>query len=283
MDPGWSEMRHFLMMNEPVHSLPLGLAEHFTTHPESRIDLAYAGIIRDPGQKIVMTALRTEQHNLILSETNHPDAVDILIQDVQQGSARIPGVIGPRYLSQRFAEAWQKRTGDTVFLEMNERIHRLTKVLIDAQSLGAIRLARSHDRDWIIEWVQEFIHEATPLQSQGALRNAERSTAKLNLDPHAGGFFVLESNGTARCLVGYGNPTIKGIRVGPVYTPPLYRRRGYATELVRAVSQTLLDWGYREVYLFTDLKNPTSNRIYRTVGYEVVADVDSYAFSAMSS
>ena len=57
--------------------------------------------------------------------------------------------------------------------------------------------------------------------------------------------------------------TPHGIRIGAVYTPPELRRRGYASALVAAVSQAELDRGRRWCFLFTDLANPTSNRIYQ--------------------
>jgi uncharacterized protein len=45
------------------------------------------------------------------------------------------------------------------------------------------------------------------------------------------------------------------------------------------VSQVQLDAGRQFVFLFTDLANPTSNKIYQDIGYEAVIDVDEYEFS----
>jgi predicted GNAT family acetyltransferase len=57
-----------------------------------------------------------------------------------------------------------------------------------------------------------------------------------------------------------------------VYTPPEKRNRGYASSLVAALSQHLLDGGRKFCFLYTDLANPTSNKIYRALGYEHVGD-----------
>ena len=38
-------------------------------------------------------------------------------------------------------------------------------------------------------------------------------------------------------LTGFGSPTPNGVRIGPVYTPPEHRGRGYASALVAEVSQ----------------------------------------------
>ena len=61
-------------------------------------------------------------------------------------------------------------------------------------------------------------------------------------------------------------------RVQHVYTPPERRGAGYATACVEHMSRELADRGLRCV-LYTDLRNPTSNAIYRRIGYEAVAEV----------
>lgn len=63
-----------------------------------------------------------------------------------------------------------------------------------------------------------------------------------------------------------------------MYTPPERRGRGYASNNVAAASQAQLDSGLRFLFLYTDLSNPTSNRIYRDIGYQPVCDVDEYRF-----
>jgi predicted GNAT family acetyltransferase len=65
-----------------------------------------------------------------------------------------------------------------------------------------------------------------------------------------------------------------------VYTPPELRGRGYASALTAAVSQAQLNGGRRYCFLFTDLANPTSNKIYQAIGYEPVCDVDDLRFEA---
>jgi len=67
--------------------------------------------------------------------------------------------------------------------------------------------------------------------------------------------------------------------VGPVYTTPALRGRGYASALVGQMTGMLLSRGHRLCFLFTDLANPTSNGIYQRVGNEPVCDVDGYAFA----
>ena len=93
--------------------------------------------------------------------------------------------------------------------------------------------------------------------------------------PFRGGVYV---RGVPVSLVAYGNPTAHGVRIGPVYTPPEQRGRGYASACVAILSQHLLESGRTFCFLFTDLANPTSNHIYQTVGYNPVNDMDVYIF-----
>lgn len=276
----WPQMRSFLAVNEAVHNLLLGLLGDFVEHPEAVDDLAYAAVIRDPQQNLVMTALQTKGHNLILSQTRNPDVLDLLIDDLNSLGLVLPGVIGPQALSQQFAVAWAERTRSGFVLTAHERIHELTTIAIPPTSHGNVHQAGAGDEDWIVDWLGAFVREAMPHQVPNVVAIAARSAKKLYQPRRQAGFSWLETDGTPVCLVGYGNPTITGIRVGPVYTPPALRGHGYATELVRQVSQDLLGWGYRRIYLFTDLNNLTSNRIYRRIGYQPIADVDSYGFTS---
>lgn len=67
-------------------------------------------------------------------------------------------------------------------------------------------------------------------------------------------------------------------RIGAVYTPVDRRRRGYAGACVAAVSAGVLAAG-RRCILYTDLGNPTSNSVYRRIGYRAVAECLRYRFT----
>jgi predicted GNAT family acetyltransferase len=61
-------------------------------------------------------------------------------------------------------------------------------------------------------------------------------------------------------------------RIGPVYTPPEHRRRGYGAAVTAVLTASALEAGATEVVLFTDLANPTSNSVYLRIGYRAVSD-----------
>lgn len=86
------------------------------------------------------------------------------------------------------------------------------------------------------------------------------------------GLTLWETGGTAVALAGANRPAAGTVRVGPVYTPPGHRRRGYGSAVTAAVSQAALDAGADHVVLFTDLANPASNSVYLRLGYRPVED-----------
>jgi len=119
----------------------------------------------------------------------------------------------------------------------------------------------------------EALPEAPPLPDPGAA--AERWIARLGRMA-----YLWEDGDEVVSWVGAGGETPHGIRIGPVHTPPQLRSRGHAGSLTAAASADQLEHGRRFCFLFTDLANPTSNKIYRAIGYQPVGDVDQYRFRA---
>ena len=138
-----------------------------------------------------------------------------------------------------------------------------------------MRRSRPDDQALIRDWAEAF-----------TVRRCRQPGARLRRHgPSAGSrgtgrtAYLWEDGGRPVSLAGVGGLTPHGIRVGPVYTPPELRGRGYASNVVAGVSQLQLDAGRTFVFLFTDLANPTANKIYQAIGYEPVIDVDEYDFT----
>ena len=160
---------------------------------------------------------------------------------------------------------------------MSERVYQLTEVQPVPSVPGRARPATLDDRDLVIAWLEAFRLEAFGDAEPGSVvADADRWLARRGRAPPVAG--------RRRCLAGgTGGRTPNGIRIGPVYTPPDARRRGYASALVAAISQAELDAGRRFCFLFTDLANPTANHIYQAIGYAPVRDVEAYAFGVVVS
>jgi predicted GNAT family acetyltransferase len=135
------------------------------------------------------------------------------------------------------------------------------------------RLADVDDRQLLVDWTTAFhaqVDAGRHDRDPGPLVDIRIAHQRA---------WLWESGGEVVSYVGV-QPMIAGVvRVGPVYTPPARRGRGYASALVAHASQHALDNGATTCSLYTDLANPTSNKIYAAIGYEEVADVATFVFT----
>lgn len=266
----------FLLRDEATHNLLLGVPSRMIVQASAGAAApdVYLAAAVDHGEPAA-AAMITPPHRLVLSQASHPAAISALARDVATLRPSPPGVQGPDPVAARFAVAWEQLTGQQSRLALRERIHRLDAVRPLPAAPGRLRSAASDDRPVLLEWLRAFGAEAFGNDTRPP-GEAERVLETRLATPGEG--FVLWEDGGPRCVAGYGGPTRHGVRVGPVYTPPEHRGRGYGTSCVAALSQRLLDGGRRFCMLFTDLANEASNRIYGRIGYEPVCDVADYRF-----
>jgi predicted GNAT family acetyltransferase len=157
---------------------------------------------------------------------------------------------------------------------MSERIYKLERVIPVTGVTGTLREAEERDVPLLAAWVEAFEREALPFEPPVD----GEAWARRRLASPVSHTYLWEVDGQPVSMVGCGNPTPHGIRVGPVYTPPGLRGHGYGSACVAAACQRELDAGRRYCFLYADLANPTSNHIYQAVGYEPVSDVAMYTF-----
>ncbi|MGI8912423.1 MAG: GNAT family N-acetyltransferase [Chloroflexota bacterium] len=268
----------FLLLNEAEHSLILGLCTSARGQPAKFEQQPYLAAVEQDGA-VVAAALMTPPLNLIISHLTTAQALPLIAQDVHRRHPTLPGVLAPSAAAEQFGRCWQALSGQPYHLRTAERIYQLDAVTPAPGVPGALRRAGDADRDLLVAWAVAFYaetdHQSDP---QRALTLAERNVAA-RLHADAGGYYLWIDGGPVS-LAGCTGPTPHGIRIGPVYTPPERRGHGYASAAVAALSQSLLDRGYRHCFLYTDLSNPTSNKIYQAIGYRPVCDVDEYVFGA---
>lgn len=268
-----SVVQTVLEKEETINSLLLGVCLRMRDLPEYIESPPYLAAVQDGGE-LVAAAMMTPPHNLVVASP-HPDpaaAFALLAHDLVEGAGAAPGVNGPAPLSLAFAEQWQTITGAAFTRKMDLRAFELTAVTYPPYPSGHLRLATAADVDLLVTWVNAFGQEALH-EAEDSARTRPRVERAIK---H--GNYYLWNDGDPVALAGKGRPTAHGITIGPVYTPPAQRSRGYATALVAALSQQLLDAGWRFVTLFTDIANPTPNSIYQKIGFRPVCDFTEYRF-----
>jgi predicted GNAT family acetyltransferase len=140
---------------------------------------------------------------------------------------------------------------------------------------GELRLPYHHERRLMVEWMGGFAGDVGVIPLDQVEAMVEGPLARDSL-------FVWDDDGPVSMLV-ISPPVSDVVRIGPVYTPPERRRRGYATSMVAAASRKAFADGAAKCMLFTDLSNPTSNKIYAEIGYRRVADWEEHVFDRTAS
>ena len=222
-------------------------------------------------EEVSFAAMRTPPWPLLTSPLV-PGYAEALIDCWLQHDPDLPGVSGVPETARAIAAAWERRTGGTSRQTFSEAMHVLTEVRNPPRPApGRLRLPQSDERDLLVMWTEEFIAETGLV---GAAQAEQMVDARLGQQ----GLLVWEHDGRPVSLVGL-NPAVAGVvRIGPVYTPRPFRRRGYAGTAVAAVSRRALAGGAERCMLYTDLANPTSNKIYADVGYRRIADWEEHVF-----
>jgi hypothetical protein len=260
-----------LLEDEARHNLMLGIASFTLDHPD--VYSEFRGWVAREAGEVVGAALRTPPYNLILARPRTEAALAALAGAITD---ELPGVVGAVPEVDAFSSAWSALHGVTTASRFDQRIYAMEELVPPREAEGVARLAGVDDRALVLEWMTAFAHEA--LHGSDDPGRIERSV-DARLGPEgAGGICLWEAGGRPVSLAGFGGPTPNGLRIGPVYTPPEHRGHGFGSSVTAAASQVALDRGKRFCFLYTDLANPTSNKIYISIGYEFVCDSADYAF-----
>jgi len=265
-----SAAQDFLTWREVENCLPLGIAAQLIERPDRITTPPYLAGVEQHG-RVVAAAIMTLPGRLIVAHTDALDALQPVAADFLAFGTPLARVTGSTPVSAAFVEHWQVLTGITAEPGMSERLYQLTRVNHPSGVPGHARRATAADRDLLIEWLEAFEREAF-----GVVSDDPASWVDNILTIHSRGICLWEDQDEVVSLAGFGGRTPNGIRIGPVYTPPARRGRGYASACVARLSQDHLDAGRRFCCLYTDLANPTSNHIYQAIGYEPVCDVQEY-------
>lgn len=157
---------------------------------------------------------------------------------------------------------------EEIELDQGMGLYELRQVADVPVAPGHRRTLEPGDEAWLQPWLQAFRDEATPHDPSPAADAALRVIAR--------GVGHVWVDGEPVAWANYGRDVGSFLSVGPVYTPPGRRGRGYATALVAEMSRLALSEGRQGCTLFTDLANPTSNRIYERIGYVRIGTMRRY-------
>ncbi|MFI1364927.1 GNAT family N-acetyltransferase [Streptomyces griseochromogenes] len=264
----------FLRSRPALHNTPLTVIEKMRTRKADAHDaeatvfgrLESGGMVRavfyrPPSRRLTLTPLSTEQADTLaahLADLGHSPS----------------GVTADHDTATVFAEAWQRCTGAAPVAHWWGRLYRLGNLTApEPRPPGQGRVVDAQDREQLIRWCNEFSADVgeAPILDAGSWAGSRFA------DKH---FTFWETpDGTPVSVAGSTSMVGGMIRVDPVYTPAHLRGRGYAGAVTVEVSRAALTAGAKEVVLFTNPANPTSNALYQRIGYVPVSDFTGYKFS----
>jgi predicted GNAT family acetyltransferase len=265
-----------VLMDEAMNNLIPGIASRMALEPGRFKDAGLFLVEQD--DRAAAAALIIPPYHLLVCEAPDGDAIRGLARVVHTSGFAIPGVSGSRVSIESFNDAWCELTGATAILEMEMGVFSVETVHAVPDVVGDPRRATMDDIDLVVEWMMDVAAEAFPGGGEEAEWFAQLARRRLE-GVTGSGFWFWEVENEAVAISGQSSPTGAGIRINSVYTPPARRRNGCPTALDAYQSQWLLGNGYRFCCQYTDLASPTSNAIYRRIGYHQVAESTMYGFS----
>lgn len=188
-----------------------------------------------------------------------------LVEMVEENFQNISGVAGEKLLVDIFSEKLCQSQKMKIKHSMEQKLFRFDTVNDVPISPGKFRPATMADKELFLKWQHAFHVDVRGEASTGW-------EARILPALEQGWVFFWELGGKPVSMATKARPTDKGMTVIGVYTPPELRGKGYATSCVAELSRNILRSGKEFCILYTDLANPTSNSIYKKIGYKEVGD-----------
>ena len=247
----------FLLKHEVINGLPLAilnsLKENIHRYGKEQplmFSLAENGII-------VLISLMTPPHDLIISYTADLNYIEVLVEELSKRKVYLPGVLSFSEAADKFAKLWCERNSLESRLLRKERICKLVEVSEETLGDRQFSTATKSHQSIVLEWAREMLIEALIEITEEELERSINNF-KLEFEHDASQIYLLFDNEVPVSMARKAGKTPHGNAINLVYTPPLLRRNGYATECVAKLSKFLLEEGNEYCFLFTDLSNPTS-------------------------
>ncbi|GAB6615596.1 MULTISPECIES: GNAT family N-acetyltransferase [Bacillus] len=254
------EVTPFLEKNEQENNLILGVLQ-MVQQP------IFMGIAKQE-EEIAAVFLQTEEKKQIIVATSEIAEADIveLAKKLTEVYPNVPGLIGNKKIVQKLAEKIATLEQKKTIVAMEQGVYELKQVKKKWNGDGIFREVSSEELPLIEQWIYQFCEDVKlPTTKEEAKQTAHTLITNRRL-------FGLEVDGKLVSVAAKTRPTTNNITVNFVYTPKEARKKGYASSCVATLSQRMLDEGYKTTTLYTDLANPTSNKIYQEIGYEQIAE-----------
>ena len=268
-DPGqFADAVQPVLARHPAHSSVLATILDQAVTGNLRQDDALWLLITDAGEP-VSAAMHTPPYNLFLTPipaAARGTAIRLLADATLDTGHDLPGVTAPAAEAEAFAALWRQRTGRPSRPTLGELLYEISDVPAEPGVPGAPRFLTEADVPLATNWISAFNLEAVPDRPAVDAEHAVRQRLT------RGWYLLWEDGGEPVSLAGLSRAAAGTGRVGPVYTPGEHRRNGYGAAVTVAATRLCFEQGARRCVLYADVANPTSNGIYRAIGYRPIGE-----------
>jgi RimJ/RimL family protein N-acetyltransferase len=175
-----------------------------------------------------------------------------------------PGVVGAGKTAHWFVE-YATEMGTKFEEPIPQRLHVLRGPPLYPGAQGSPRAVDVSDAPLLFEWLTAFHKEAVP-------RDPPPEQAHIETLAASGRFLFWINNNRPVSVAAVARRLRQAAAIAPVYTPPEHRGKGYAGSVTATVADRIFAEGKTAVCLYTDLRNPASNRCYAKIGFEPYCD-----------
>lgn len=256
------DTEEILEQKEVENNLILGICNGFADKSKVSEGCVFINSFED--KKIQATSIKTISKAIVSGTTKDVQYIKSLADYYLDNNIELTGVVGEGLYSTEFSNFYGKRqTGESILI-----VHKLTSVNSLPLTTGKLEKANANDIDSIAEWTVSFERDAKTFPIKTKEQALETTQARIA----SGNLFKWVDEGEIVSIAAIVRKTRHLGIVGLVYTPDESRGKGYATSCVQKVSEHILQNGFKYCGLFTDKSNPTSNHIYKKIGYNPITE-----------
>ena len=210
-------------------------------------------------------AIQTPPRFIVLGELSREQTSDLaqIIKDLE-----FWGCIGDSSTTNLFVEEMAK-IGVHHELEMPQRIYLLDQKPIYPNTPGKGAKAQESDLEIFLDWFTAFQKEAVPNERPFS---REQSIQTFQRCP----VYFWKVKGIPVAMAARNRETKNGSNISWVYTPPELRGRGYGGAATAFACENAFQEGKQSCFLYTDLRNPISNRVYQKIGFKPWCDSNTF-------
>ncbi|MBA2613397.1 MAG: GNAT family N-acetyltransferase [Bacteroidetes bacterium] len=263
-----AENQAVLEERELENNIILGICNSFPDKNIQMPDCHFISVF--DGTEFKATSVRTLPKAIVSGTTKNSEDIKLLAGYFNENKINIKGVVGETV----YAEAFTNYSNKKAIRKRELLVHKLDKVNDTILSEGEFKVAKLGAVEYLSEWSNQFQHDAHafPKKTKTEIHSFIKGLIA------NGDLFTWVKNGDLMSMAGIVRKTKNLGIVGQVYTPKHLRGKGYAKSCVLKLSEHILNSSYKNCGLFTETANPTSNKIYKEVGYNVSTQFSDIAF-----